>query len=51
MIYCERENQGTACIEALVPKDEDAQKSLKTALASKFIGGEKPTNVRIQLWG
>ena len=31
--------------------DEDAQKALKTALASKFIGGEKPTNVRIQLWG
>ena len=51
LIYCERENQGTACIEALVPKDEDAQKTLKSTLASKTIGGEKPTNVRIQLWG
>ena len=51
LIYCERENQGTACIDALVPKDEDAQKALKTALASKNIGGEKPTSVRIQLWG
>ena len=51
LIYCERENQGSACIEGLVPKDEAAQKELKTALSSKFIGGEKPTNVRIQLWG
>lgn len=51
LIYLERENQGTACIDGLIPKDEDAQKTLKTALASKLIGGEKPSNVRFQLWG
>lgn len=50
-IFLERENQGTACIEALIPKDEDAQKALKTSLASKLVGGEKPTKVTFQLWG
>ena len=50
-IFLERENQGTPCISGLIPKDSDAQATLRTALAGVMIGGEKPTNVTFQLWG
>lgn len=51
LIYLVRDNQGTACIEGLIPKDEDKQAVLKTALMSLNFGGEKPTNVTFQLRG
>lgn len=51
LIYLTRENQGTACIEANIPKDDEAQKSLKTALMALNFGGEKPTNVSFQIRG
>lgn len=51
LIYLTRDNQGTACIEANIPKDEDAQKTLKTALMALNFGGEKPTGVSFQLRG
>lgn len=45
LIYLQRENSGTACIEGLIPKDDDKKAALKTALMSKTFGGEKPTSV------
>lgn len=50
-IFLVRENQGTACIEGLIPKDVDAQATLKTKLAACLIGGEKATSISFQQWG
>lgn len=51
LIYLTRDNQGTACIEANIPKDEDKQVALKTALMALNFNGEKPTGVSFQMRG